>query len=758
MSDPSLPVSFGLRDFSDENGTIKPSALRDPTRPAALRGDDFATVILDPLAEKATLAVKALGYTTTEISWTLPKYFMDIYGTSGAPPLEWSAMMVMRSTTGFALTVHDGVLVYSNTEPTKIPPSVIDTGLTSGRWYYYTLFLRLPGALPIHQRVATADVLVPKDWGNRDKSWFRVPEWYRQADERQDASGLGGPLRRFTNVLGYTMDEWRTYVESLLWVRKADQMGIRMLPAFGALFGAEYEPNIGDGNFRTYADNLVHLRRIKGTAEGVRQMIAAISHYRADVSDGANLLPTPYGDARSLPIGGWGSVTNLAAGQPASGTTPGYDAEGNLSGYSMSSSVDHIYYHSNVAVTPGVLSMPEGVVEGVQDWNPADPAGRWHGVVRRARTTGGVQLRNPAVNVNYATGQVSGIVIKPSTQYTVRIYTHGLTQTGRQFRVGMWYRDQHGGAIGADFTWMAATSVGTFVRHTFTTTSPANAASVVLALDWASLAVNEEQVFLFPMLFEGIGAPAFESPQAIKVCIRPQRINFARNPDFDNAGAQWLLVNATAAAGVVTMGAGGGTIAMDYNAPVDPDGEYSFSADAAPSGFWSLGVTWYKLVGTVFDSNTEVLVDNAAFSTGRVVRKGIKVPEGGADLVKFKAGFSQGVVIDRILIDPTGSDVYFDGDVNTGERNDFRYDIPSDRNTYSFYSFNFKAMRQRIEALMVEYVPLGTPVLYDWDCLGPAVGAATRLLTFDEVRAQYPTLNALDAANPTMDDIPKPDV
>lgn len=220
-----------------------------------------------------------------------------------------------------------GTAIVRNTGATPLQPGqsvrVVDTGLMQGQWYYYGLFGRY-----FYQgntywfRLANSELLVPVDYGYKAKLWGAIPEFYRRLDEEHEGAYVGsGVLRRLIDTLGYECDVQRTWNATLGDLWDVERVNARLLPKLGAVLGhGSPEAALGDRRYRTLLANIMHLRKIRGTKDGIEGWLSAVTGYKVLVYVGKNLLLT--NDDTEL-RSGQGSWVNIATGTIARVTSAG---------------------------------------------------------------------------------------------------------------------------------------------------------------------------------------------------------------------------------------------------------------------------------------------------------------------------------------------------------------------------------------------------------------------------------------------------
>ena len=173
-------------------------------------------------AQRGVLYTRAFDYNTVEIFWGIPGKVCD----------KWAEVAIVRSAFGYPETVNDGQTIFRHFQETLFPPATYPNGmpegftfepiydvrdpatggkpkLTSGRYYYYSLFFRINFQWI---RSMTAATLLPRDHRHGEHLWDTLPPYYRWIDDQQRDGD--GDLKRFLRVFGFELDTIREFVEN----------------------------------------------------------------------------------------------------------------------------------------------------------------------------------------------------------------------------------------------------------------------------------------------------------------------------------------------------------------------------------------------------------------------------------------------------------------------------------------------------------------------------------------------------------------
>ena len=228
------------------------------------------------------------------------------------------------------------------------PFTIEDTGLQGGRWIYYSVFARYDnlGAI-LWPKVGTGAVLVVKNYGYVDRFWSYTPEYLRDLDRHQAAQlryqPEQGALYRFISRLGFEYDVQRTWEDSLGDLRDVEKLQAAILPYLGDTLGLPYEPEVGDPRYRKLLANIMYLRSVKGSQDGIEGYLSALSGYEVEAWLGKNMMLQPAdaiggalgittalddfvvpSKARLVRFGGWRMVDPVAHPSGTTTTTANY--------------------------------------------------------------------------------------------------------------------------------------------------------------------------------------------------------------------------------------------------------------------------------------------------------------------------------------------------------------------------------------------------------------------------------------------------
>ena len=266
-------------------------------------------------------------------------FFEAVSVCYGEVDLTWAVNIATATSTP---TVTGVVLVYSpNGEPQTIASGDIlvestntyeytHTGLTEGRWAYYSLFVHYESTLgdDYYERVASLSVLVVKNYGSTLMLWNRIPEYYRIQDVLQGdfdfspcvgstSTGVAvGPLFKYLSVMGFDIDRMRTMLDYQMVSSDPALANTEHLDALSNQLGATLQStDLGGARLRNLLDAIGFFRRSKGTVDGVTFFARAVagSDIKINQTTGAITVYSQRVNYITKPKNGSGIVTHRAA-------------------------------------------------------------------------------------------------------------------------------------------------------------------------------------------------------------------------------------------------------------------------------------------------------------------------------------------------------------------------------------------------------------------------------------------------------------
>lgn len=247
---------------------------------------------------------------------------------------NWSALRLVRNTAGFPADQDDGDVILSVTAG-QAQSVYTDSGLTGGRYYYYTWFLA--SAFPAYSATTTyqpgdtvssggsnwvclaantlnitpaagvtwaatnetalwnrggqAMSLAVADYGYRDRLSQLLPTPYSTSQQEISSPPDGsGQLSRYLSVLAWGLDMARTALGEQEHLHRVATMPLDRMEHLAAELGVPPEASIAPRLRRYRVGNAAQLARRKGTLDSLRDVIYATTGYEADFTESPNRL------------------------------------------------------------------------------------------------------------------------------------------------------------------------------------------------------------------------------------------------------------------------------------------------------------------------------------------------------------------------------------------------------------------------------------------------------------------------------------
>ena len=258
----------------------------------------FVRLPKDPLTpiDTSTISLKVVprDHQSLQVGWSVGDD--DSY--------HWAALV--RSGFGTPTTPNDGeqlVMIRRGSAPGGV---LIDEPLQPGRWYYYTLFVKLEDRW---KTLLTDKAQVPIDYGHRNVLWDRLPPYYRWKDETTFAGTSNSVLRRLFDAVGFDLDITRTMAEGIEQAYSVDWGPAHLVNEVGHQnLGIERFTGLGEIRTRALTGRAARLYRSRGTLSGVRVLVETLSQTVAKARSGRNLLLVPDDSEFVTSTGHWASV------------------------------------------------------------------------------------------------------------------------------------------------------------------------------------------------------------------------------------------------------------------------------------------------------------------------------------------------------------------------------------------------------------------------------------------------------------------
>lgn len=296
---PAFTVQRQIGGYVEGGDWTRGSTGGTDTPQTAIRYPISPSVTGTAAAGQGVLYTRPYDYHTVEIFWGIPGKVAD----------KWAEMAVIRSAFGYPDTVNDGQAIFHGYRTTMFPPDgdVPDDflapplydlrnprkggkgQLTSGRYYYYSLFFRMNLEW---KRSFTSATLLPRNFGHSEHLWNTLPPYYQWIDDQQRDGE--GDLRRFLRVFGFELDQTREFVEQWQELYHVDFCPVPLLRRLGTNFDVKFESHgIGDIRYRSLLSEIGLLYSIRGTRPCLEKVCEAVSKYECDVTQTGNLMTMP---------------------------------------------------------------------------------------------------------------------------------------------------------------------------------------------------------------------------------------------------------------------------------------------------------------------------------------------------------------------------------------------------------------------------------------------------------------------------------
>lgn len=278
------------------------------------------------------VAAEQWDYGALHITWSTPQQ------TSTSPVAGfkgWTQLRLVRNPYGVPADESDGVILIDEPSATG-STSYLDRQCTPGRYYYYAVFVAAPNdayqaaytysqgdlvsyngvsylalqtatgqqpdisplywaqsyAVTPWVRAGAAAGLAPKTWGNSDRLYNLIPRPYKVLDTETTGydSAVNPQLQKFTSIFGFFLDVIKTENAALLWLNDIERMSDAQLLRRAADLGLSDTLPALPHLRRRFVEAAADLADHRGTAEGLGDLVAALTGWQADVTTGYNMM------------------------------------------------------------------------------------------------------------------------------------------------------------------------------------------------------------------------------------------------------------------------------------------------------------------------------------------------------------------------------------------------------------------------------------------------------------------------------------
>lgn len=259
-------------------------------RPQVTGGDVIKGAI--PQFSVQPFNISQTAYGQFYLTWTIPPHSAD-------PTADWRFFRLLRSDAGIPVSYTDGaVLMDVDAWHSGVAPYLLDTGLTPGRFYYYSIWLGQSSgnneteAQAVWISAGNIVGLAVADFGWTDRLWNWIPRFYRYGANQvvADSDDRDQPLYKFVDVLGFHLNMINTDIDAARDLYNPDLMQYGALESYGASVGAELEPTVPARLNRQRIGNAAHDQLLRGTPQGLQNILTALTGWDVEIETGRNML------------------------------------------------------------------------------------------------------------------------------------------------------------------------------------------------------------------------------------------------------------------------------------------------------------------------------------------------------------------------------------------------------------------------------------------------------------------------------------
>lgn len=271
------------------------------------------------------VAAVQTGYGEISLSWTTP---MNVQ--------NWGELRVVRNTAGYPVSEEDGDILLQF-DPSSPQNTFTDSGLTGGRFYYYSIFLSSDfdpyGASTIYQpgdtvayggstwvcttqnvvgvapsvstpqwqvthatsawnRAGQAASLAVRDYGYRDLMYNLIPTAYAtgQAEVSTPQDPTNDVFYRYMSVLAWGLSVTRTELGEQEHLHRVSTMPLSRLELLASQLNVSSEASVTPRLRRYRVENAAELGQRRGTPESIKEMIYDLTGYDSAISASKNMM------------------------------------------------------------------------------------------------------------------------------------------------------------------------------------------------------------------------------------------------------------------------------------------------------------------------------------------------------------------------------------------------------------------------------------------------------------------------------------
>jgi hypothetical protein len=330
---------------------------------SALKADGYVTTPATAMGTSSYISAMPTDYNKVLLEWGISS---TLAATASATPAV-TALTICYSFTGPPQTLPEGVRLPIEITASNSSSSYSHTGLPSGKWVYYTIFAKYEstGYRSWYEKVASTEVLVPKDYGYSDTLFRRIPLHYRLQDEQIGLTNLlspnlgdlpeslrvAGPLQRMLDVFGWEINVIKTIIDYVITQKDPFIANSEMIEKLAVEIGVPLTvADLGTTKLRELVADFTYLTQNEGLLTGVQEYITAIAGCDTIVNTSqADLLTSGTSSHHAMSSV---SLTTSASAVPA---TNQWLLESSASAYTMTAA--SVYPYSNMFTTTKALAI-----------------------------------------------------------------------------------------------------------------------------------------------------------------------------------------------------------------------------------------------------------------------------------------------------------------------------------------------------------------------------------------------------------------
>jgi hypothetical protein len=303
-------VSFALRRSGTDRGSYAQfdSATFDDQYGTARADIDYylrSDGIQLPPAEfpENFFEVRSSTYGQVDLEWGVTIFQPTVGGASVPSVVDIVGVIVVYSDSGQPQTLGSGDVIVSETNSQF---SYVHD-VPAGKWAYYSLFAHYKSSVgdDYYERLASLEVLPPRNYGSTNLLWNRIPEFYRLQDDsigdpvtNFDSTYLNnvlgslpggtkiGPLFRYLSIIGFDIDRIRTIVDYMMVSKDPLLSNSEALDALSIELGLYLMTSeIGTSRLRNLINDIGYFSRSKGTIDSLSYLVKSIAGSDVEVDE-----------------------------------------------------------------------------------------------------------------------------------------------------------------------------------------------------------------------------------------------------------------------------------------------------------------------------------------------------------------------------------------------------------------------------------------------------------------------------------------